>query len=168
MTEYALTLIQRYYKTGVLIDTNLLLLYIIGTFAPEEISKFKKTSEFSWDDFQLLDKLIGLFPKVFTTPHILTEVSDFAAQFKPNDKANKINSALFEVFSQLISAFGEVCESSSDISKKPEFLQFGLADAGIISIGKKYLVLTNDSRLFGYLQNSGIDAINLNHLRNLI
>lgn len=168
MKEYAYTLIQRYRKTGVLIDTNLLLLYIIGTFAPHEISTFKKTCEFNLDDFQLLDGLIGLFPKVFTTPHILTEVSDFAAQFKSHDKAHKINSSLFEVFSQSISEFGEIYESSSDISKKSEFLQFGLVDAGIISIGKKYLVLTNDSRLFGYLQNSGIDAINLNHLRNLI
>ncbi len=166
MNEYAATLIHRYRDTGVLIDTNLLLLYLIGTYDPEKISAFKKTCEFNLEDFRLLDQLIGFFPKIFTTPHILTEVSDFAAQFKSTDKA-KINSALFEVFTQLISSFGEIYEASSSISKKPEFLLFGLADAGIISSGKKYLVLTNDSHLYGYLQGKGIDTINLNHLKTL-
>ena len=167
MNEYAATLIHRYRETGVLIDTNLLLLYLIGTYDPEKISAFKRTDTFNLEDFNLLDRLIGFFPKVFTTPHILTEVSGFAAQFKSNDKANKINSVLFAVFTQLISSFSEIYELSSAISKKPEFLHFGLADAGIISIGKKYLVLTDDSHLYGHLQGKGIDTINLNYLRTL-
>lgn len=166
MKENTSALIHRYHETGVLIDTNLLLLYLIGTYDPEKISAFKKTCEFNLEDFRLLDRLIGLFPRIFTTPHILTEVSDFAAQFKSTDKA-KTNSALFAVFAKSISVFDEIYEASSDISKKPEFLLFGLADAGIISIGKKYLVLTNDSRLYGYLQGKDIDTINLNHLRTL-
>ena len=166
MNENTSTLIHRYHETGVLIDTNLLLLYLIGTYDPEKISAFKRTDTFNLEDFNLLDRLIGFFPKIFTTPHILTEVSNFAAQFKSIGKT-KINSALFEVFAQSISSFGEIYEFISDISKKPEFLLFGLADAGIISSGKKYLVLTNDSHLYGYLQGKGIDTINLNHLKTL-
>ncbi len=45
-------------------------------------------------------------------------------------------------------------------------LGYGLTDSGIISLVKgKYLALSDDFPLVGYLQSKDIDAINFNHLR---
>jgi rRNA-processing protein FCF1 len=164
VNEYALQLIQKYRTKGVLIDTNLLLLYVMGTYDPQRISDFSKTCDFTTEDFELLNRVIGQFPKVFTTPHILTEVSDFAAQYKSTQKA-KINADLFTVFATLIGGLEELYKESSDIAKHPAFLQLGLADAAIVSFENKYLVLTNDGPLVGYLRNNGIDAVNLDDLK---
>lgn len=163
MNDYALQLIQKYGKEGVLIDTNLLLLYVIGTYNPDEISRFSKTRDFPPETFELLDRVINRFNKVITTPYILAEASNWAAQFPSSDK-NKLHPDLFDRFAILITGFEEVSETSSVIAKQPAFRQLGLADASIASLGNKYLVLTTDGRLLGYLQNNGVDAVNINDL----
>jgi hypothetical protein len=51
MNDYLLSLANKYKKTGILIDANLFLLYLIGSIDSSLISKFKRTSDFSVDDF---------------------------------------------------------------------------------------------------------------------
>src|SRR5690606_14486178 len=68
------------YRTGVLLDTNLLLLWLIGRYDRRLIGRHKRTEAYTTDDFQLLDRLTRRCTKRFTTPHVLTEVSNLAAQ----------------------------------------------------------------------------------------
>ncbi len=164
MNDYALQLIQKYRQVGVLIDTNLLLLYVIGTYDATRISQFDKTCDFPPDTFELLERILNRFDKVVTTPYILAEVSNWAAQF-PSYEKNKLHLDLFGKFALLVEGFDEIYETSKVIAKDDAFCRLGLADASIVNLGNKYLVLTTDGRLMGYLQNSGVDAVNINDLR---
>src|SRR5438094_4633228 len=82
--EYLIDLIGLYKAKGLLIDTNLLLLYLIGMYDPDRIPRFKRTMSFTVDEFLLLDAIFTNFDKVITTPNILTEISNLSGQL-PGD-----------------------------------------------------------------------------------
>jgi hypothetical protein len=86
--DYIGHLISLYRRKGLLVDSNLLLLYFVGAYDPERISTFKGTYSrgFSEDDFNLLFRLIALFEKIVTTPNILTEVSNLSSQLRKDEK----------------------------------------------------------------------------------
>lgn len=160
-------LISKYNRKGVLPDSNLLLLYFVGLYDPERIETFKRTNSrgFTVNDFKLLSKLLDCFKTIVTTPNILTEVGNLSGQLSRSSKKE----SYFNVFADQVRLMMEHYAESKKICALEQFNNFGLTDAGIISIAKgNYLVLTDDLPLFAYLQNVGIDAINLNHLRAVI
>lgn len=64
-------------KSVPLIDTNLLLLFVIGSVDNGHfIGASKRLDAFSYDDYRLLNEYIGKFDNFATTPYILTEVSN--------------------------------------------------------------------------------------------
>jgi hypothetical protein len=70
-------LIVKYRGQGVLVDTNLLVLYLVGLVNIERIRTFKRTSSFEKDDFLLLARLLDHFgPPLISTPHVLSQISD--------------------------------------------------------------------------------------------
>ena len=159
--EYINQLIMSYKPKGLLVDTNLLLLYFIGAYDPERISRFKRTMAFTIDEFLLLAMFLGLFEKIITTPNILTEVSNLSGQLPENLRA-----FFWEDFAGRMIDLQESYTPSTTISASPHFTKFGLTDSGIVGLVKhKYLVLTDDLKLAAYLQNLDIDVINFNHIR---
>ena len=161
--EYLDTLLARYKSKGVVIDTNLLLLYFVGLYDPHRIPKFKRTMTFVLEDFYTLLSFFNYFDKVVTTPNILTEVNSLAGQL-PND----IKVLFSPVFAEQVGSVEEHYKKSIALAQSPHFNKFGLTDSGIVDLAQgRYLVLTDDLRLFGYLQNVGIDAINFNQIRTL-
>ena len=163
MNETIPRLIRRYSRTGVLIDTNILLLYFVGSFARDLIPKFKPTQKFVVEDYQMLLRLIGRFRKRITTPNILTEVSNLSGQLDES-----IHSAYFGKFAEHLTLLDEHYVKSHEVIKHQHFPRFGLTDAGIFTVVKgKYLVLTDDFRLSQSLQKEEIACINFNHIRLL-
>ena len=157
------SLLDQYRTKGILIDTNLLLLYFVGSYDPEQIGKFKRTITFTVEDFQRLVMLISYFETVVTTPNVLTEVSNLSNQLRRWDK-----DIYSKVFSQLTEAFQETYRPSANLCTLPHFPSFGLTDSGIIDLAPEtYLVLTDDGPLYGYLAGNGVDVINFNHIRPL-
>ncbi len=162
MNEYALQLIERHQRSGVLVDTNLLLLYFVGSFRKDLIARFKRTEVFTVEDFDLLVRLLGLFTKVVTTPNILTETSNLAGQLRSD-----LKEGLFGVFAAGINILEECHIPSAEAAKSQEFVRFGLTDAVMANLAREnYLILTAEYRLSQYLQSLGIDVINFNHLRD--
>jgi len=70
MSTYAEALIERYKSKGVLIDANLALLYLVGSYDLRLIGdgKYNKLSNYSTDDYRLLIRLKKEFKKAVTTP----------------------------------------------------------------------------------------------------
>ena len=102
-----------------------------------------------------------LFKQVVTTLSVLTEVSNLLGQLPDG-----IRLSAFERFSIGIQRFQEHFTPSCELAQQPSFPKFGLTDAGIVQSAKgKYLVLTDDFPLAGYLEHHGIDVVNFNHLR---
>jgi hypothetical protein len=153
--------LARYRTAGILVDTNLLLLYFVGAFAPELIPKFKRTMMYTPEDHSLLVRVLGFFEKVVTTPHILTEVSNLAGQLP-----NHLKSGVFEKFATGITLLDEQLAPATEISKQAAFTRFGMADSAVRHHAKgRFLVLTDDFRLSQYLQHENVDVFNFNHIR---
>jgi len=161
--EIILGLVSRHRRRGILVDTNLLLLYFIGLFDLSHIQRFKRTSQFTPEDHSTLARVLGLFDQVMTTPNVLTEVSNLSGQL-----GEPMRSAYFEVFSRWLCLLDERYTASSLSAQAEHFVPLGLTDAGIMGLAASgFLVLTEDFRLAQRLQKIGADVINFNHLRPL-
>lgn len=161
MTDPLIRLVQTYKGRGLLVDTNILLLYCVGTCDPRLITTFKRTQQFTLEDFDLLRRLFNWFGTIVTTPNILTEVHNLAGQL-PTDQVRMWR----RQFRNRISNLSEEYLSSVQTSESPQYLNCGLTDAGVIEISRgRLLALTDDLKLFVALQSEGVDAVNFNHLR---
>lgn len=154
----------------ILIDTNLLLLFIIGIFSEDAISKTKRLKVYSIDDFRLLRDFLDQAPKILITPNISTEISNLM------DLSGEYKKGVFNVFNSFLQnpAVEEIHLESKLISSRKEFPVYGLTDCGINSLAKKYIILTDDSRLYDYYckhictsQNPDDEIINFYHIIQL-
>ena len=154
-------LVQRYRTAGVLVDTNILLLFFIGSVERRLIKRFKRTQGFEQNDFDLTIGFLKLFEnRIVTTPHILTEVSNLAGQLGPQKQR------FFSYFAKGISQLIEHYEPSANLAQAESFAKFGLTDTAIVKLVKdQFLVLTDDFPLSNYLGKQGVDVLNFNHLR---
>ena len=82
-------LIEKYRRNGLLIDSNLFLLWVVGSTNESRIARFNRTQKYSVEDFRLLRILVHEFQEVVTSPHILTELSNLATieepELRPSD-----------------------------------------------------------------------------------
>jgi hypothetical protein len=164
--EHVDSLVERYRSRGVLVDTSLLLVLYVGLYDPEQIERFGRTRQsFTARDFGFLVSFVDQFERIITTPHILTEVSNFLGQL-----SGHVRDGCFAAFAQHVAAATtrEHLPPAEDLTNHAEFVRFGITDASIAEIAAKpYLVLTTDRRLYGHLTSKGIAALNYNHFRPL-
>jgi len=154
-------LFSRYQQKGILVDTNILLLYFVGTTNRERVGRFKRTETFLPEDYDILVEILSYFSKIVTTPNILTEVNSLANQLGEPERTQ-----CFAIFAQGISIFEEHYLESKTIAADQHFTRFGLTDCGIVSFAREqYLVLTDDLKLANHLQEQGIDTVNFNNIR---
>ena len=144
-----------------LIDTNILLLYIVGSLDLDRIARHKRTDKFSVEDYFLLEELLRRFGGIVVTPNILTEVSNLLGS---TDEAT--GERLLALLGTLVPVFEERYVPSVQAIEVAEFSRLGLADASVLSSAEKEVaVLTDDLHLYLSLQRRGVEAINFNHLR---
>lgn len=152
---------RAYRSKGLLIDSNVLLLFFVGLHDRTRIEKFKRTSQFTVEDFELLVAFIERFKEVVTTPSILTEVSNLLGQLP-----DKLRYSFYQRFANGLKDLHEHYSPSRDLGDDRGFAKFGLTDTAILQAASgKYLVLTDDFRLAQYLLAQNVDVINFNHLR---
>lgn len=148
-----------------LIDTNLLLLLLIGSLNPSLIRKEKITANQGFDegDFNQLRDFAVTFQRLVTTPHILTEVSNHTDKIKDANHGK-----FFQQFISLIGKLDEYSEASKLLAKTETFARFGLTDTAISHLANEsILVLTIDFPLAGYLHKKGVNVINFNKVRRM-
>jgi len=161
MKDIVRSLFQKYKQKGILIDTNILLLWFVGTVNRERISKFNRTENFVPEDYDSLVQILSYFNKIVTTPNILTEVNSLANQLGEPERSQCLS-----VFAQRVASLKEFYLESQEVVKTESFTKLGLTDCSIINLAKnKYLVLTDDFKLANYLQKLEIDTINFNNIR---
>jgi len=158
----AFQLILKHRGTGLLVDTNLFLLYLVGKANPDRISNFKRTSRYTIEDFELLDRIMAQFKTLITTPHVLTELSNLG------DLQGEERLGFRSWFVQTIEQATEYRDESRLVVKDPSFDRLGLTDAAIAALGRhSYLFLTDDLDLYVTLLKRGVDAINFSYLQQL-
>ena len=176
MEQYLDSLVARYRSSGVLVDTSLLLLLYVGLFNPQWIERYTRTRQigeskevFTERDFNFISSFVDRFDRIVTTPHILTEVSNFLGG---KELHGHVKEGCFQVFAQHVTATSTVEHRphAESLCNAPTFARFGITDTSIIEVAieeaaQSYLVLTTDYKLAGHLRKKGFDALNYNHIR---
>jgi hypothetical protein len=153
-------MVQRHQASGLLVDTNLLVLFFVGSFDRAQVGRFKRTRAYAPEDFDLLTRFMGLFQRIVTTPHMLAEVNSLTGQLRSD------RPLLFTLIAARIGVLDERYLPSAMAAAHEAFRRVGLTDTITLLVARReYLVLTDDFELAGVLGKSGVDAINFNHIR---
>lgn len=158
--------ISEYRNRGVLVDTNLLMLLIVGAYDRGQVERTGRIRDrFRAEDFDILVNLLDRFETRVTTPHILTEASNLLAQQLKGDLKGQV----FLRFSALIQEeWIEQYTPAAALVEAPAFLWLGLTDIVVSKAARDtYLVLTDDALLADHLGRLNVAVLNFNHLRGL-
>jgi len=160
--DHIFRLVSKYKNKGLLIDTNLLLVYFIGSYDRRRLSTFKRTIKYSLDDYAIITTFVEHFRVLVTTPHILTEVGNLSNALPDEFKEN-----YYQEFKKQVTVLNEIYEPSIKICDCECFGRLGLTDSCITLLSKgKYLVFTDDLPLSSHLRSLNVDVLNLNHIKS--
>ena len=152
-----------------LIDANLVLLKIVGDVRPGWIGHRPRTSHFTANDYEILDRLLASFvahfgSRLVVTPNVLTEVSNLLGDFKGRERP-----LVFDGFVATLSQIQERYVPSEEIGREPGIADFGLIDLGLFNLAKAgHLLVTADARLAARVQADGIQVLTLDMIRAIM
>lgn len=148
-------------RRGLLIDTNLLVLLVIGLVNPARIATHDRTSVYTAADYTLLFNFAARYQRLYTLPHVLAEVSNLAVIKGQESSASRA------YLKALIEDLFEELKPSHEAAAERAYAWLGLVDAAIISVARQYQcnVITADVALFNALQREGIPVITFMQLR---
>jgi len=162
--------IRRHASKGIILDSNLLIIYLVGLHNPKEIERYlpgaRKGQVVCFPtDFDVIKSFLLKYnvKKFVVTPHILTEVSNITFSDFPDTKMKeyiKHAVAFFKIST-------EHPASKDDLLKRHHLPLVGFSDASIIDTAKREecLVLTQDLQCMALLEAEGCCVYNMNHLR---
>jgi hypothetical protein len=132
---------------SLILDTNLLLLFIIGRVdGGIHISKSKRLKKFSLKDFEKVHLAVMSANKVLITPYIATEVSNLM------DMSGILHKMMMEEAKRVIELFEHIeVDLASDTDGR--FVSFGITDNSLINLVQKHVIMTDDHRLTPLLYN---------------
>ncbi|MDO9098954.1 MAG: hypothetical protein Q7U60_12645 [Candidatus Methanoperedens sp.] len=142
-------------RQPIITDTSPLLLLLMGLYDENAIAKFKRLSKYDSDDYDLLLQFIAK-RKIIVTPQVLSEVSNFAKELKPNRFSEFI-----EGNRSTLEKIDEKYIPKTAILASQEIVKFGFTDTSIILAAKENnaLVLTDDFPLSGICKKIGVDTM---------
>lgn len=138
-----------------IIDTNLLLLLIIGGVeGGRHIKNSKRLSSFDMDDYDSVLKIMGMHDELFITPYIATEISNL---IDLNGHAGILARGIAKSY------FSKICKKIEvDIEEdcsSDYFIRYGITDASLIKLAHDYYILTNDHRMLEPLYTANLSNI---------
>jgi predicted nucleic acid-binding protein len=146
--------------TGLLVDTNLLVLLTVGMVSRARIERFKRTSKYTGFDYDLLTRVLNHFNPLYTVAHVLAEVSNLT------DLSGAERLIARGVLKKTMSLLDEVEIASVRASEDPLYQSLGLADAAIAAVARvrNCWVLTDDLDLYLRLNQQQVRSLNFTHL----
>ncbi|MFP4370298.1 MAG: PIN domain-containing protein [Candidatus Kapaibacterium sp.] len=149
-----------------LIDTNSLIVLIIGLMNPEKIKGHKRTSIYDENDFHDLVQIIENYESIVTLPNIWTEVDNLLNdKFKGEDKNLYVRQLIYLMKSTTEKYFES--RRIEDMEIPTVFYDLGLTDALILECAKQCdLLITSDSRLSDYARAYGIKVYDMKDLKS--
>lgn len=124
MTHYYIDKSKR-----VLLDANLLTMYLVAQLGDGEVEKFSRTRAYTTADAKILDKTLLGFKSIITTAQVLTETANLLDWF-----TGKKRQVLFGYLSQFVVTVDEKYLSAKQIILSPAFIKLGLSDAALFDI----------------------------------
>lgn len=157
--------------TGVIIDTNLLILLLIGNYDPIFIREYKQLNnsdkKYTEEDFELLKQVLACFKKVIITPQIIAELSNLSIT-KSGVPENR-----FPLYLQKVIAFLKVADEQHQKSsclwgmEMKMIRDFGFTDMTILELAKNNnMAVLTDEAPFWRRFNTEIPIITLQNIKN--
>lgn len=161
-------LFSRFKGKAVLLDANLLLVFLAGFLGARGFKSFKRVHDYTFGDYELLVRLLSSFSILLTTPHILTEVCNLADSLTGSLKRDwDLNFAVLVRSEKTRIGVRERWAPAAELSYLAEFSPFGIADTAVAQLASEALVVTEDHRLSGFLGSRGVPVLNFDDLRKL-
>jgi len=146
----------------ILIDTNALVVLIIGLMDTKLFKNHKRTSIYEEKDFYDLQAVIGSLDRLIVLPNIWTEVDNLLNGFSGNYK-----SVYIETISTAIKTTSEKYIESANAIKHTYFAELGVTDSLVLEYSKEcYMLITSDSKLSDYAIANGIKVYDMIKSRN--
>ena len=146
----------------IVIDSNSLIVLILGLINPKLINKHKKTSIYEEKDFYNLLNIIGELSNLIILPNIWTEVDNLLNRLSGSYKYAYV-STLVEV----LKVSSKKYIASSLGVKRDYFQQIGLTDSLILELAKECkFIITSDSQLSDFAMANGIAVYDMIKIRN--
>lgn len=145
-----------------IIDTNALVLLIVGLIDPNLLKNHKRTSIYDEEDFRELLNVLGDLEQVIVLSNVWTEVENLLNSFSGHYKYRYIIH-----IAALIEATTEKYIPAATVIGGYEFYDLGLTDALILNEAKNcQLLITSDSMLSDYAIAQGIQVYDLIKIKN--
>jgi hypothetical protein len=156
---------NRHKQKGIILDTNVLLLFLAAVYQPSMIGN-KRLSKYGAEDGELLKAYVFPFKRILTTAHVLAETSNLARQIVSGPLLVELSRELHPLFCLGRPASFERCSINGLHIDIRLFSQLGLTDSSLaVLVKKNRLLLTDDLDLYVAATSSGGDAINFSHMR---
>jgi predicted nucleic acid-binding protein len=148
---------------AILLDTNLLVLLVVGITSEKLISEHKRTRAYDLSSFRLLRRLLAATSaQLMTSPHVLAEASNLLRQYKGRERLR-----MNDILGEIIEGADERHVPAKLLVRDKHFPWLGLTDAGLISLAAgDTIVLTDDLDVYLAAQRSGFEAVNFTYLRD--
>jgi hypothetical protein len=148
----------------VLVDTNLLVLLIVGDVNPQRIPQFKRTQKYTVVEYELLRQVLSAASKLYAIPQVFAEVNTLIDLKGPE---RLLARALLK---ERIEICHEELIGSRAAAQDPVYEYLGLNDAAISVAAKDrgFAVLTDDLPLYAALLVQGVAAVNFTHVIDLL
>lgn len=147
--------------SNLIVDTNLLVLLIVGLASKKYISAHKKLSAYDVKDFEILSEIISKFDQLVFTPHVLSETSNLVACINEPAKTE-----IMKTFGEIIGKFGEQYVPSVEGIGRAEFTRLGLTDGVLLTLGQGGgSLITADVPLYLAATSAGYQATNYMHIK---
>lgn len=149
---------------GILIDTNLLVLLVVGSVSRDRITRFKRTTSYTAADWDLLIGILEQISLRYTVPHVMAEVNALTDMKSPDLEVART------VLLRLIGELRELNITSAQACATSLYMPLGITDAAIAEAARVHRcsVLTNDFALYAAMANEGASVAMFNHLRNFL
>ena len=146
----------------VILDSNLLLVLIVGLVSRDHIGKIKRTREFTPEQFGKILEIYEDATSLVTTPNVLTEVSNLLKRVE--------DTRCHAVLAKIVPKSNEIYVESKCIVKHKTFQPFGLTDLAFLElISKTCHLYTSDHKLFCYAINYFPGCVfNISHVKPVV
>lgn len=146
----------------IVVDSNALVVLLVGLVDPKQISQHSRTSIYDEADFQDLLTLIDRYENILAIPNIWAEVDNLLNDFNGGHKDNYVAHII-----NLIQKSSERYLASTSVSLDYHFHPLGLTDTLILQLSKEAeFLITADSKLSDYAKSLGIQVYDLVEEKN--
>jgi len=148
---------------NLILDTPILLLYLVGSYDTDYITRFKRTYKYTKDDYEYIKEIINRAKKIYITPQIVAEVSNWSFEIDEG-RIYTYMKTLVEKFKNYLEGYIKL----EALLKNEELLvKIGFTDMSIIELAKNIdcLVLTDDFPFSQRANSIGCRVINFTELR---